>query len=71
MNLNKTNPEVLITLQTMMEVAAQNDLKTSWVLEEVLTEFPTVTRVEFRQSAEAAGINGLTARNVFDRVTKK
>ena len=70
MNISKINPEVLVSLQTMLEVSAQNDLKTSWVLQSVLEEYPSVTRVEFRQSCEAAGINGLTARNVFDRVKK-
>jgi len=70
MNISKINPEVLVSLQTMLEVSAQNDLKTSWVVQSVLEEYPSVTRGEFRQSCEAAGIDWLTARNVFDRVKK-
>lgn len=45
--------------------------KNATMLREGLKKFPEATRVQFRHSAEAAGYNGLTARNLFDRVNKK
>lgn len=44
--------------------------KPATVLRATLEKFEDITRVQFRHSAEEAGFNGLTARNLFDRVRK-
>lgn len=45
--------------------------KPAVTLRDALAKFPGVTRIQFKHSAIAAGFNGLTARNMFDKVNKK
>jgi len=45
--------------------------KSATTLREALETFGSATRVQFKHSAIAAGFNGLSARNLFDRVNKK
>lgn len=47
------------------------DQKPATTLRNGLAAFPQITRIQFKHSAIAAGFNGLTARNLFDRINKK
>lgn len=51
-------------------LAARKDEKAATSLRAVLEQFPDITRVQFKHTAISCGYNGLTARNLFDRVRK-
>ena len=70
MKTEKINQVALTSLTNLKTIATENDLRPTWVLQLLLEEEPQLTRQEFRQTAEAAGFNGLTARNIYDKVKK-
>ncbi len=51
--------------------AAKDGIRVTRAVEMVIEQVPDVTRAEIFHSAREAGVNGLTARNVFDRVNGK
>jgi len=61
---DKVHPEAKKFLE------ARPEEKPSTSLRAALAEFPEITRVQFRHTAQAAGFNPLTARNLFDKVRK-
>lgn len=64
------NQAALTSLTAMRKQAVVKQITATQALRQVFQEIPDLTRVEFRHTAEAVGINGLTARNTFDRLTR-
>ena len=60
----------LATLNHLHAEAIAKEIRATDALRIMLEKHPKINRVEFRHTAEAAGINGLTARNTFDRLTR-
>lgn len=70
-NPSKVNPEFLAYLQELSAVAVEQKLTATEALRMALKKFPEITRKEFKHSAIVVGINPLTARNTFDRLSSK
>lgn len=70
-NPSKVNPEFLAYLQELSAVAVEQKLTATEALRMALKKFPGITRKEFKHSAIVVGINPLTARNTFDRLSSK
>lgn len=63
---SKVNPKLLDFLN---ELTAKEDAPSATaIIRQALETYPDTTRIEIRNTAKAAGINPLTARNTFDRV---
>lgn len=69
MTVNKINTEMVNHLNLLRETAVAEEITATEALRRCFEKFPEVTRVEFKHSAVACGINQLTARNTFDRLT--
>lgn len=67
---NQINQEAVTILNDLKATAITQACHVTTALRTVKDRIPNITRVEFRHSAEAVGINGLTARNVFDRLSR-
>lgn len=67
---NQINAAALATLNSLHAEAIVKEIRATDALRIVLEKHPKINRVEFRHTAEAVGINGLTARNTFDRLTR-
>lgn len=67
---NQINAAALTSLTAIRAKAVKNQITATEALRTVFEEVPGLTRVEFRHTAEEVGINGLTARNTFDRLTR-
>lgn len=63
--------KTLPLLVTFMKAGVVKDQKPATILRTALETFSSATRVQFKHSAIAAGLNGLSARNMFDKVNKK
>ena len=68
--MQNIHQQALKTLNQLHSVAVEKGIRATDALRTVLETYPKITRVEFRHTAEAAGINGLTARNTYDRLTR-
>lgn len=67
---NAIHAAALQTLNHLHAEAVAKEIRATDALRIVLEKHPDINRIEFRHTAEAAGIHGLTARNTFDRLTK-
>lgn len=66
-----TEEKTLPLLVAFLQAGALKDQKPATTLRAALETFSSATRIQFKHSAIAAGFNGLTARNLFDRINKK
>lgn len=57
-------------LQGFLESALKNGATPSEAIRQMMEAFPKATRILVKHSAKAAGINPLTARNLFDRIRR-
>lgn len=57
-------------LQGFLEDALKNGATPSEAIRQMMEAFPKATRILVKHSAKAAGINPLTARNLFDRIRR-
>ncbi|UOF77025.1 DNA packaging protein fI [Caudoviricetes sp.] len=57
-------------LQGFLEGALKNGATPSEAIRQMMEAFPKATRILVKHSAKAAGINPLTARNLFDRIRR-
>lgn len=66
--VNKVNAEYVAYLKRVQ--TEQPDADHATQLRILFNHFKGATRIEFKHSAAAAGINPLTARNMFDKLNK-
>lgn len=57
-------------LQSFLEDALKAGSTPSVAIRQMMEAFPQATRILVKHSAKAAGINPLTARNLFDRIRR-
>jgi hypothetical protein len=57
-------------LQAFLEGALKAGATPSEAIRQMMEAFPQATRILVKHSAKAAGINPLTARNLFDRIRR-
>lgn len=57
-------------LQSFLEDALRAGSTPSAAIRQMMEAFPQATRILVKHSAKAAGINPLTARNLFDRIRR-
>lgn len=57
-------------LQSFLENALRAGSTPSAAIRQMVEAFPQATRILVKHSAKAAGINPLTARNLFDRIRR-
>jgi len=69
-NAGKVNQEMLTMFKDLFSKAEAEKITVSKAATMVLSAFPKATRVEFKHTAASVGIKPLTARNLFDRITK-
>ena len=62
----KSIPELVKAFTTLLAA----ETPPSEAVRKVMEQHPKATRIQIKHSAIAAGINGLTARNTFDRVRR-
>lgn len=62
----KSTPELVKAFTTLLAA----ETPPSEAVRKVMEQHPKATRIQIKHSAIAAGINGLTARNTFDRVRR-
>lgn len=60
------NQQAVKFLNALRKVAVQKEITVTEAVKLLLDEMPDLTRSETYNSAEQAGINKLTARNVYD-----
>ena len=65
------NQAALTKLTNLRDQAVEKEIRATDALRVVFESYPNIGRAVFRHTAEAAGINGLTARNTFDRLSRK
>jgi hypothetical protein len=61
------NHEVVHFLKMIRGKAVREEIRATQAVDIMLDSFPDISRAECYNSAELAGINKLTARNVFDK----
>lgn len=62
------NMDAVRFLNHLRKDAVKKEIRATHAVEQLLEEMPELSRAETYKSAEVAGINPLTARNVYDRL---
>lgn len=67
----ESEDKVIPLLVAFLKAGTVKEQKPATTLRAALDTFSSATRIQFKHSAIAAGFNGLSARNLFDKVNKK
>jgi len=69
-NADKVDPALLTLFEDLASRAVAEKITASAAIRTVVETFPEATRIAVKHTAALVGINPLTARNVFDRISK-
>jgi hypothetical protein len=68
--MKTVNQDAVNFLNDLRKDAVAKEIRVTQAYHLLIKKIPDITRPEIAHSAEAAGLKGLTARNVWDKVNK-